>query len=73
MKKLSCFGDMCPLPLLKAIESLKKLPYDEPVMVITDHSCVVESIEEYFSTTKYTLSTEEPLNGVWEITIQLKI
>lgn len=69
MEKISCFGDICPVPLLKAIKSLKNTPSGETIMVVTDHSCVVESMEEYFASAKYAYSTEEVMNGVWEISI----
>ena len=38
-------------------------------MLVTDHSCVVESIKEYFNKSTCTFACEEVLNGVWEITV----
>lgn len=69
MDKLNCFGDFCPLPLLKAKKAVKELASGQKLMLVTDHSCVVESIENYFTSNKYELFVEEVLNGVWEITI----
>jgi TusA-related sulfurtransferase len=69
MNKLNCFGDFCPVPLLKAQREVKKLQTGESLMVVTDHSCVVESIDEYFGLRHFKLSIEEAINGVWEITI----
>lgn len=69
MNKLNCFGDFCPVPLLKAQREVKDLHIGESLMIVTDHSCVVESVEEYFNLRHYKLFTEEVINGVWEITI----
>lgn len=69
MDKLNCFGDFCPVPLLKAKNEAEKLNSGESFMLVTDHSCVVESVNEYFSIRKYQLEIDEVINGVWEITI----
>lgn len=69
MKKIDCLGDFCPIPLLKAKREVEHAAPGETVMVVTDHSCVVESIEEYFELRKYRLEVDEVINGVWEIRI----
>ena len=70
MKKLNCFGDFCPVPLLKAKKEVEELLPGESLLLVTDHSCVVESIHEYFERHHYVLLIDEVINGVWEITIQ---
>ena len=70
MKKIDCFGDFCPLPLLKARKEMEELDHGESFMLVTDHSCVVESISDHFNSTKYDLAIYEAINGVWEITIK---
>ncbi len=67
--KLNCLGDMCPVPLLKAESAFRDLGKNETLMVVTDHSCTVESIQEYFEIRNCRLDIEEPINGVWEVTI----
>lgn len=69
MDKLNCFGDFCPIPLLKAQKAVNELLSGQDFMLVTDHSCVVESISDYFTSNKYNLYIDEVLNGVWEITI----
>jgi len=66
---LNCLGDMCPLPLLKAVAAMKKLPADVALTVVTDHSCTVESIREHFTSRRCILEIHEAISGVWEITI----
>lgn len=70
--KLNCLGDMCPVPLLKADAAMKGLPENGSLMVVTDHSCTVESLQDHFPPHAYTLEIEEPINGVWEVTILKK-
>jgi len=63
IKVLDCFGDICPIPVLKVKKELKKLESGEQFMLVTDHSCVVKSISEKYDN----IMIEEPMNGVWEI------
>lgn len=70
MEKLDCFGDFCPVPLLKAKDKVAKLAPGDSFTMVTDHSCVVESIDEYFSIRDFDLEVDEVINGVWEITIK---
>jgi tRNA 2-thiouridine synthesizing protein A len=72
MMKLNCLGDMCPVPLLKADAAMKQIGRNESIMVVTDHSCTVESLQDHFPRQAYTLVIEEPINGVWEVTITRK-
>lgn len=67
MKTVDCMGDMCPIPIIKTRKALKKTPSGETIKVITDHSCVLDSLVQNFK--KYKISHEEVLNGVWEIFI----
>jgi tRNA 2-thiouridine synthesizing protein A len=69
MNKIDCFGDFCPIPLLKAKKEFKTLSSGESFMLVTDHSCVVESIKEYFNKSTCTYTCDEVFNGVWEITV----
>ena len=64
IKVLDCFGDICPIPIIKVQKELKTLGEGEQFMLITDHSCVVKSIKDTYKN----VFIEEPMNGVWEIT-----
>jgi TusA-related sulfurtransferase len=65
--KIDCFGDICPVPIMKIEKQLKTLPDGEVLEVVTDHSCTVESVANKFK--KYSVESEEVMNGVWEIRI----
>ncbi|HCX03254.1 MAG: sulfurtransferase TusA family protein [Tissierellales bacterium] len=67
MIKIDCFGDICPVPIMKIEKQLKTLPDGEVLEVVTDHSCTVESVANKFK--KYSVESEEVMNGVWEIRI----
>lgn len=69
MKKIDCFGDFCPVPLLKAKKEVDKLAHGESFMLVTDHSCVVESIHDHFNHQSIGIDVYEAINGVWEITL----
>lgn len=69
MQKINCFGDFCPIPLLKAKKIADTLNSNESFVLVTDHSCVLESINDYFTDKSYSLKVLEAINGVWEITI----
>lgn len=72
MIKIDCFGDICPVPLLKIKRKLDEIQNGESVMVIVDHSCVAESIHEFYKDSRHTIKIEEVMNGVWEITLTKK-
>lgn len=67
MKTVDCLGDMCPIPIIKTRKALKKTNSGETIKVVTDHSCVLESIIQNFKKCK--IDHEEVINGVWEIFI----
>lgn len=69
MIKINCFGDICPIPLIKLQSQLKKLSDGDSFMLVVDHSCVVESIHDYYDHSKHSIVLDEVINGVWEITI----
>ncbi|PKM70749.1 MAG: sulfurtransferase TusA family protein [Firmicutes bacterium HGW-Firmicutes-18] len=67
MIKINCFGDICPVPILKINKELPKLRSGETLEVVCDHGCVVESIRDKYQHCDVTI--EEVMNGVWEIHI----
>ncbi len=69
MIEIKCFGDICPIPLLKINNALKKMKKNETLLAIIDHSCVVESVRDYFKDSSNQIFIEEVMNGVWEIEI----
>lgn len=70
MYELDCLGDMCPIPIMK-LKQCKELknPGDQ-LKLVTDHSCVVESISSYCRQKSMKLDVVEPMNGIWEMYIE---
>ena len=69
MLEIDCFGEICPVPLIRAKDAYKKMNCGETIKVVSDHSCVVESIRATFNRFSVEIETEEVMNGVWEIYI----
>lgn len=69
MKKIDCFGDICPIPILKMNREIESLLSGESFQMVVDHSCVIENIREALGKSLLTFNIEEVLNGVWEVTI----
>ncbi len=67
MKVIDCFGDICPVPIIKIERQLKDTEKGESFMVVSDHSCTLESIRDVFSKRPLDIQIEEVMNGVWEI------
>ena len=69
MKKIDCFGDICPIPLLKLHMEIDQMQPGESFLMVVDHSCVIENIREDLSKSVLSYSINEVLNGVWEINV----
>jgi len=67
--KIDCFGDICPVPVLKLEKKLRTMKPGEELMLVTDHSCTIESIKELFEERGMIRSVDEVMNGVWEVVI----
>lgn len=67
--KLDCLGDMCPVPIMKLMQREGEISKGKQIMLITDHSCVSESVKNYCSSQHYKVEVREPVNGVWEFYI----
>ena len=67
--KLDVRGEICPYPMMKAVEAMKKLKGAEPVIVITDHSPCLETIPPQAGRYGYTCNVEETSGAEWTITL----
>lgn len=72
IKVLDCFGDICPVPIIKIQGELKRSKSGDAFMVVTDHSCTIESIKGLKYEKPVDIHIEEVMNGVWEVTFTLK-
>jgi TusA-related sulfurtransferase len=67
LKVIDCFGDICPIPILKIEKQLEKTPKGGEFMLVIDHSCVLESIKDIYNDRDVDITIDEVMNGVWEI------
>jgi len=65
---IDCFGDICPLPVLKIENKMKQIKAGDEIMIVTDHSCTLESIRQKFK--EKVTRIDEVMNGVWEVYIK---
>ncbi|MGL5437555.1 MAG: sulfurtransferase TusA family protein [Lachnospiraceae bacterium] len=70
MYELDCLGDMCPIPIMKLMQCRQIKEKGGQLILITDHSCVVESITGYCTKMKLDIHIKEPINGIWELYIE---
>lgn len=70
MYELDCLGDMCPIPIMKLKQCKQIKEKGGQLKLVTDHSCVVESISGYCKKRKLQIHIEEPMNGIWELYIE---
>lgn len=69
MRKIDCLGEFCPIPILRIKDALKSTTKGESFMVVIDHSCVLQSIQDHYKNTNIKIESEEVINGVWEIIV----
>lgn len=70
IKAIECFGDICPIPILKIENELKTMQSGDEFMLVTDHSCTVEAIRNKYAKGNVSVSFDEVINGVWEVYIK---
>ena len=70
--KLDVRGEVCPYPMLKAVEAMKKLNGREEVVVVTDHAPCLETIPPQAPRLGYTYSVAETGSPEWTITLTPK-
>jgi TusA-related sulfurtransferase len=67
--KLDVRGEVCPYPMLRAVEAMKKLKGLEVVVVVTDHAPCLETIPPQARRFGYAYSVEETGSPEWTITL----
>lgn len=69
MIEVDCLGDICPVPALKLEQALTTCAKTETILLVTDHSCVFDSIRAICKQRGLSYVADEVINGVWEVTI----
>jgi TusA-related sulfurtransferase len=68
-KQLDVRGEICPYPMMKASEALKKLPQGETLRVLTDHAPALSTIPWEAAKHGFRASIERVGSPEWLITL----
>ena len=68
-KQLDVRGEICPYPMMKASEALKKLPDGETLVVVTDHTPALSTIPWEAAKHGYKATIERTGSPEWRITL----
>jgi TusA-related sulfurtransferase len=69
-KQLDVRGEICPYPMMKTVQALKKLAATEPGLeVITDHAPALETIPTQAARLGYSAEIVETGTPEWRITL----
>lgn len=70
LKQLDVRGEICPYPMMKTVQALKKLKGDDlGLEVITDHAPALETIPTQAARLGYAANIEETGSPEWKITL----
>ena len=70
LKQLDVRGEICPYPMMKAVQALKQLqPNETGLEVITDHAPALETIPTQAARLGYGAQIEETGTPEWRITL----
>jgi TusA-related sulfurtransferase len=67
---LDCFGEACPVPLVKAEKAMVDLEIGDLLIVQIDHSCAMKNVPEWARAQGYNVEIEEIEDGEWEVFIE---
>ena len=62
-------GEVCPYPMMKAVEAMKKAKNGEAITVITDHAPCLETIPPQAKKLRYNVEVREVGNPEWHIVL----
>lgn len=68
--KIDVRGEICPYPMMKTAEALKKLEGDEPLEVLTDHAPALGTIPWEAAKNGYATTIEGAADSEWRLTLR---
>jgi len=67
---LDCFGEACPIPLVKAQNKMKEMDIGDILIVSIDHSCAMKNLPDWARGEGHNVEVEETGDGEWEVIIE---
>ncbi len=68
--KIDVRGEICPYPMMKTSEALKKLEGDETLEVLTDHAPALGTIPWEAAKNGYETTIEGAADSEWRLTLK---
>lgn len=68
--QLDVRGEICPYPMMKAVEAMKRLPKGEILEVITDHAPALETIPTQAARLGFQWEIKETGSPEWTIILR---
>jgi tRNA 2-thiouridine synthesizing protein A len=65
--QMEIWGEMCPIPLIKAQKKLKTMNRGDVLVLETEHSCTSRGIVVWANKNKYEITETEVANGIWHL------
>jgi TusA-related sulfurtransferase len=69
-RELDVRGEICPYPMLRAVEALKKLPAGAALAVVTDHPPALSTIPWEAAKLGYEATIQPVGNAEWRIALR---
>ncbi|MCD4670567.1 MAG: sulfurtransferase TusA family protein [Actinomycetia bacterium] len=67
---LECYGEACPIPLVKAQKKIEELAAGDILIVQIDHSCAMKNLPEWARKDGHNVEVDEVEDGEWEVIIE---
>tara|TARA_Y100000310_G_scaffold304004_1_gene342779 strand:- start:29 stop:250 length:222 start_codon:yes stop_codon:yes gene_type:complete len=67
--ELDVRGEICPYPMLKAVDAMRKLKGSDDIVILTDHAPCLETIPPQAKKFQYTCRIEDSGTAAWTITL----
>jgi len=67
---LECYGEACPIPLVKAQKKIEELDAGDILIVQIDHSCAMKNLPEWARKDGHNVEVDEIDDGEWEVIIE---
>jgi tRNA 2-thiouridine synthesizing protein A len=64
---IDIWGEMCPIPLIKAKRQLSFMNCGDILVLETEHSCTSRGIVVWAKANRYHIEEEEVANGIWHL------
>ena len=67
---LDCFGEACPVPIVRSEKAIVDLAVGDLLIVQIDHSCAMKNLPEWARAQGHNVEIEEIEDGEWEVFIE---